>query len=355
MNTKLLNRLSLFFAALIVLPLMVFTITVCVKNSTPAEENTPSIEQPKDPNPQPEVEPENPTPETPSTPAKIVNGIYYFESTPTYSDICYTKDAKEVFKYFNTIDQNGINKQLNKLGFNEFLDNLTVVGNQAKYIEFSSNNKVSSYIFENSQFILINDNEFEYTYENSKYTSSGINPQIETDSTGKVITLSYPFYYELEDGTTEITPISVKVTLKYKTKSYESIAVNNAYNYFFVSNSNKFIYDFNKNINMDKVLSDVKTIFDLKDSTDVLKDVEKILSNYTYSINSNFTSLTLTDTSEGFKFSTHYIDNLTFTAMNSLEFTISNKLVDLESSKHQLTVDIKINSNVSMQFLLETI
>lgn len=197
MNTKILQRLSTIIAILLVIPLTIISLAASVSNATENEDEKPENDEPK------------------TTQNKIVDGIYRFDGELTLSNITYFIDEDELFDYFETKDINGVKNAALSMGYSTFTNNLVTADGKEKFIEFKDENYASSYTKENDTYALLNEIEFEFTYQDSEYVSTGINPIIKNDAENKTVTLYFPFYIENEDGTKEITPLYVEAKLVF--------------------------------------------------------------------------------------------------------------------------------------------
>lgn len=195
MNKNFIHRFSTIIAVIIVIPLAILSIAASVTKAI------------KDNN-------ENDVPPGPPVVKKpIQNGYYSFEHEISLGNLTYFVEDSELFEYFHTKDLNGVKSDVifNK-GFNTFCKKINHVDDKEKYIKFVDNKKASSYIFDNNDYSLVNEDEFIFEYKDSEYVSTGINPIIKAE-TDKKVTLYFPFYYEDEEGTIVITPLYVEATL----------------------------------------------------------------------------------------------------------------------------------------------
>lgn len=348
MKRTILQRLSTLLAFIVIIPLTILSVVACVNQSNNSDEdNGNEIHNPINPSDK-KLKFDFNTEQNP-----IINGIYYYESDVSFNDAYFLIDENELYSYFKTSDFNGVKRAVTEKGFDEFVTNITKANDQAKYIEFSSNNKVSSYTLTGDEYTLVNENEFTYNYENSKFSSTGKNPLIINKIEDKEVSLYFPFFYELENGETEITPLYVKAVLKYKAKSYETIIDQNIASYKYQSNTCKLVYDFDYNIDTDKTLNKLKSMFNLEDSENILGDIENIISSYKYSFDSNFSVVTLQKINENLSFSYHSISNLTFDAFNGINIRIINKTISSNQLINELKLSINIDNNVTLQFTIE--
>ena len=193
MSTKILQRLTTLIAILLVIPLTVLSVIACVTNARENENEEPTVAEQK----------------------PVEEGMYRFDGTITLKNVTYFVTKSELYAACHTKDMNGVNEYLKLHGFDDFVNNLTKVGENDKFIQFKDN-KASSYTKENDEYTLVNENEFEFTYdeETKEYTSTGTNPIIKNNAETKTVTLYFPFHFETEEGT-EITPVYVEATLVY--------------------------------------------------------------------------------------------------------------------------------------------
>lgn len=341
MNRKKIQRLSTFMAFLIVIPLVVMSVFACVKKTNNGENNEP---QP------PAVE----DTDKGDTKGPIKDGIYSFEKDVTFSDAVYFVTPKELFTFFGTNDINGVKTVAISHGFNEFASRLTKYNGREKYLEFVDNSKVTSYYFDNGNYTLIRCPEFEYEYIDSEFISEGLNPKIENDAKNSVVTLYYPFYYKLDDGTDIITPLYVKTTLNYRTSSYDSEAIRDASVYKVQENSCKLVYNINSNIDMLEIQGKLADIFKIENSEDVFEKIENMLLGYKFAFNKDFTNVTLFSDVSGLSFSYHGIENFTFDAFGDVHFLIKNKSVGT-AQIDELVLSVEVDEQVSLNFTVELV
>ena len=338
MKYSILQRMATLLAFILIIPLTVLSITACINKYNQPEDDDTEINNPIDPD---DGNNENQK--------EIIQGIYRFENNVSFDNTVYFVSDNELYDFFKTNDINGVKKSVLSNGFDSFTENITSFEGSSKFIEFSSNFKVSSYIYKNGNFILVNNNEFTYSYEDNKFVSEGINPIISNNAEEKKITLYYPFYYE-ENDELVLTPLYVKATLTYYTYSYESVNNDNSFIYTYEENSCKLVYDFDKNIDFDSVTKKLQSMFNIESSDDVLSEIENLISKFDISFNSNFSIATFFNNDDGLTFSYHTITDLSFVAFNDVKVIIINKSIGLNQLSNELELNIQVNADVTLKY-----
>lgn len=324
------KNMSRMLVFLMIIPIMSLSLVACKKNNenpdvppSPPEQNLPQ-----------EVD------DNPNSPIK--SGIYRFEKELSLDDKFFLSEEK-VIEHFKTQDLNGVNRKILELGFIEFAQSITSINNLPKNVEFNSKNEVTTYKVDNSVFSSLDKFTYSFNSESSTFkTEKSTNPAISYDFENNEVYLLYPFTYE-SNGKTVQSPLYIKTKLVYVCDSFETMTSNDTTKTFFYKVNSSKIVTSTSSTDLDKVNAKLAEIFKLKNTENILAEIETIMKNQKLTINNEFSLAVLHKTISGvLNFSFSSITNKVFNiGSNSISLIIDNFDSDLSEFNAYLTINDK--------------
>lgn len=345
---NLFKNLSKLFVLLLVIPVIAVSLSAC----KPKDDK-----KPDDGKNNPPVEEVDDNPNSP-----IKSGIYTFKNGLSLANMWYdNKDGNELFiaNYLKTRDRNGIRDAVEKMGFLDFCASTTRTDdNLEKVIEFDANNNVTTYAIQTNGFYS-KLSSFNYVYNPITglfNTSEQTAPAIVHNEKDHSLKLYFEFKYYKEEDEKECRfhKIYAEATLEYSCDTFISMTkAEKTQKYAVKANSAQIVKGETSTLPVEELNSKLATIFNLKDSTEPVKDVEKIISEYEISVFNDFTMSTIYKSSENsLTFSYNAISGQSL-AVNGIHFVISTKAIN--ESPAELTVFVALDGDSIFQFVVEKI
>lgn len=276
-----------------------------------------------------------------------INGIFKFNKEYNFDDIYYS-NLKELLTFFKTRDLNGVYKEVQAKGFDEFVKNLT------KYVDGETelsravsieNNSVTNLAFNESLvYSYVNtENNFTFTQKDGKLETDEKLPQIEYNAETNNLTIYYQFSYET-DGKTVYTPLYVKTTLSFVSHSEN---LTSGKKFIYSANSSKIVSSSNTT-DMSSYLTTLGTMFKVEERENISEAITSKLASWKFNVDENFDKIVLTYSDNSFSIVENKGDY--FSLNGTLDATITTTTINLTTNSQILTFTVTLDAETVFIF-----
>ena len=281
--------------------------------------------------------------ETPEIQIEL-NGIYKFENTYSFDDV-YFEDLNEVIEFFQTRDINGVYDATKKLGFDEFVNNITNTGTLSRALLFNSNVCYNLSYTENNVYKSVDEDlNFEYSIADDGKITTNNTSIIEYNAENDIITIYFMFTYN--DGETIVeTPLYVKTTLS---KVPYSTDINSGVDYIYNENSLILKTTSTNSITFDDYKEILSNIFQVEENADLHETMINTLSSWTLNFNEDMSTIVVTFADNSFAIV--HINNDESYTINNITFKVTERLNDITTNTKTLVMELTLDSETSLCF-----
>lgn len=281
--------------------------------------------------------------ETPEIQIEL-NGIYKFEKTYSFDDV-YFEDLNEVLEFFKTRDINGVYDASKKLGFDEFVNNITNTETLSRALLFNSNVCYNLSYTENNIYKFVDEDlNFEYIITDDGKITTNNTSIIEYDQETDRVVIYFMFKYE-NNGEIIETPLYVKTSL---TKVDYSTDINSGLNYIYNKNSLVLKTTSTESISFDEYNEILSNIFNVAEGENLNDKMLNTLSSWTLNINEDMSTIIVTFADNSFAII--HIDNNNSYTINNVTFKITERINDITTNSKILVMEVTLDSETSLCF-----
>ena len=195
------------------------------------------------------VNQETPTPETPKNETfdiSTLNGIYKYTSSEYTFDDKHYDNLSELISFFKTRDENGVFYAAKKLGFDEFLSNITKdADTNAPKAVYIHNGYAQAIVYnEDGQYTFINDENYFIINDGSNFATTRNDIKFEVNENS--ISIYYQFTYVNDSNQVVSTPLYIKTTLEkqeHTSNLFTGLALNYYPNSLTLHHNNVTVFD----------------------------------------------------------------------------------------------------------------
>lgn len=273
-----------------------------------------------------------------------LNGIYKFNSTYSFDDIYY-EDLNDLLEFFETRDINGVYDATKKLGFDEFVNNITSYDSYSRALIFNSNTCLNlGYDEENIYSYIDEGANFEYTIADDGTITTNNTSIIEYDEESDTITIYFMFTYD-NNGETVETPLYVLTTLS---KVAYSENINSGVNYVYNENTLVLKTTSTNSISFDSYNTILKDMFNVNENENVYEAIVEYFSSITVNVSEDMSTLIFNYDDGSFEI-IHINTDATYT-LGNVSFSVSERLVDITTGNKIVSASISLDNETFLCF-----